>query len=109
MFFQPSNNSYRSNLSKVGKVYNKKPSLSYVSNGIRTYNSEIIKFNPADWEIVEYVVISKSVLSDEFVREQVKLLKETFLNYKTPQLELPSESVIEKTVHQIIENVIKST
>ena len=56
----------KSNLSKPGKTYLKKPSLSYLGGGVYShliqhinqldrYGNHVIKVNPDEWEIEEIV------------------------------------------------------
>lgn len=55
LFFKPYRHSYRGkckNLTKDGKVYTKKPSLSYLGNGVRDAEGNFIEIVETDWEIV---------------------------------------------------------
>jgi hypothetical protein len=44
------------NLSKVGKVYNKKPTLDWLGGATFTAPGVLEKVNPADWQIVKMEV-----------------------------------------------------
>lgn len=68
-FYKPSRHPWKNNLSKLGKVYPRKPTFKHLKGliylGFAEFEGKYIllevkdslqKFNPADWEIVEYSV-----------------------------------------------------
>ena len=58
MFYQPVRGRFtkdKNNLSKGGKVYHKKPSLSYIEHGY-VQKGVFNKTKESEWEIVEYQV-----------------------------------------------------
>lgn len=54
LFFKPYRTPWSPNLGKSGKVYSKKPSLSYVKQGFRDTKGVTQKFKSDEWIIEEY-------------------------------------------------------
>lgn len=62
LFFKPSAANYKKeNLSKIGKVYQKKPSLSYIGRRFYIENKVLVDFVRDDWRIVKYTVLEEVV------------------------------------------------
>lgn len=43
---------------------------------------------------------------DELIRKGIEIIKNNFLNYKSPSLELPPDSIIESSVKEILDLII---
>jgi len=69
LFWKPSKHRGKANLSKVGKIYSKKPTFKWCSSiytpdavKASSYNPKSTITQPGDWEVVEYSIVESNVV-----------------------------------------------